>query len=169
MKLLSVLLVLLIAGCDLIPRTQLEHVQDKGALRVLTRNSGTTFYEGAYGPTGLEYDLAAGFAEYLDVRLELRVADNLSQVLHNLESRKADLAAAGLTVTEERRQLFNFSRSNRNSYTVPARARRAISMHCPARWRSSPAAVTPNGCAPCGRSTHTCLSTKIPSWKTQNC
>jgi membrane-bound lytic murein transglycosylase F len=111
MKSLSVLLVLLIAGCDLIPRTQLERVQDKGALRVLTRNGGTTFYEGAYGPTGLEYDLAAGFAQYLEVRLELRVADTVTQVLDDLRAQKADLAAAGLTVTEERRQLFNFSDS----------------------------------------------------------
>ena len=46
MKLLLALLSLLIAGCDLIPRTQLDKVQEKGMLRVLTRNSATTYYEG---------------------------------------------------------------------------------------------------------------------------
>jgi len=111
MKLLLALVCLFAAGCDLIPRTQLERVQDKGVLRVLTRNSGTTYYEGTYGPTGVEYDLAAGFAHYLGVKLAIQVPDTLSQILQDIQSGDADMAAAGLTVTDERRRLYNFSTS----------------------------------------------------------
>ena len=109
MRFLPALVCLLVAGCDLIPRTQLEKVQDKGVLRVLTRNSGTTYYEGPYGPTGVEYDLAAGFARHLGVRLEIRVPDTFAQILQDIREGDADLAAAGLTVTDERRRQFNFS------------------------------------------------------------
>ncbi len=109
MKFLPVLVCLLLAACDLRPQTQLERVQDEGVLRVLTRNSGTTYYEGPYGPTGVEYDLVSGFARYLGVKLDLRVPDTLAQILTDTRSGRADLAAAGLTVTDSRRQRLNFS------------------------------------------------------------
>lgn len=111
MRLLLALLPLLITGCDLIPKTQLEQVQDRGVLRVLTRNSATTYYEGPYGPAGVEYDLAEGFARFLGVKLQITVPDNLSEILQDVQSGAADMAAAGLTATDERRQQFNFSSS----------------------------------------------------------
>jgi membrane-bound lytic murein transglycosylase F len=111
MKLLLVFLCLLIAGCDLTPETRLERVQNTGVLQVLTRNGGTTYYEGPFGPAGIEYELVAGFARYLGVKLELKVPDTLAQVLADIASGKADLAAAGLTVTEGRRRVLNFSDS----------------------------------------------------------
>lgn len=36
----------------------LRTAQERGALRVVTLNSPTTVYEGRYGLTGFEYDLA---------------------------------------------------------------------------------------------------------------
>ena len=38
-------------------RTLLEQVQATGELHVLTRNAGTTYYQGPHGPAGLEYQL----------------------------------------------------------------------------------------------------------------
>jgi membrane-bound lytic murein transglycosylase F len=111
MRPILALIALLLAGCDLFPKTHLERVEDEGVLRVLTRNSATTYYVGPFGPTGLEYDLAAGFADFLGVRLELDVPDTLSQILQQIQSGQADLAAAGLTVTTERQALLNFSNS----------------------------------------------------------
>ncbi|MCO6412686.1 MAG: membrane-bound lytic murein transglycosylase MltF [Thiogranum sp.] len=108
MRLILSLLTLLIAGCDLIPRSHLERVEDSGELRVLTRYSATTYYEGPHGPTGIEYDLAAGFAEFLGVKLKIRVPDNLANILSDIQNGSADLAAAGLTMTDARASLFNF-------------------------------------------------------------
>jgi membrane-bound lytic murein transglycosylase F len=108
MHVLLVLLALLIAGCDVFPDTHLERVKERGMLRVLTRNSATTYYQGPFGPTGLEYDLAAGFAEFLGVRLRISTADPLSRILGEIAADKADIAAAGLTVTEARKGNINF-------------------------------------------------------------
>jgi membrane-bound lytic murein transglycosylase F len=108
MRLILPLLALLIAGCDLIPRSHLQRVQDSGELRVLTRYSATTYYQGPFGPTGLEYDLAAGFAKFLGVKLKISVPDSLSDVLSDIHRGAADVAAAGLTVTDERKALINF-------------------------------------------------------------
>ncbi|UCE77502.1 MAG: membrane-bound lytic murein transglycosylase MltF [Gammaproteobacteria bacterium] len=111
MRLFLVLLALLISGCDLFPQSHLQRVQEKGILQVLTRNSATTFYEGPFGPTGLEYDLAAGFAEFLGVKLKIETPDTLSRILVDIQGGNADLAAAGLTVTEERKARINFGPS----------------------------------------------------------
>jgi len=111
MRLTLVLLTLLIAACDLLPQSQLDRVRDNGELHVLTRNSGTTYYEGPNGPSGLEYDLAAGFAEYLGVKLKIETPESLSQILRKTQAGVVDMAAAGLTVTAERQDLLNFSTS----------------------------------------------------------
>ncbi len=86
MRLLLALFALLITGCDFFPQSQLERVQEKGVLRVLTRNSATTYYEGPFGPTGLEYDLAAGFAEFLGVKLKIDTPDTLSRILLEIQT-----------------------------------------------------------------------------------
>lgn len=111
MRLTLVLLVLFLTACDLLPKTKLDRVKDDGVLRVLTRNSGTTYYEGPNGPTGLEYDLAAGFAEYLGVKLKIETPESLSQILKKIQTGAADMAAAGLTVTAERQAMLDFSTS----------------------------------------------------------
>jgi membrane-bound lytic murein transglycosylase F len=111
MRLILIMFTLFITACDLFTQSQLDRVKDEGVLRVLTRNSATTYYEGTHGPAGLEYDLVAGFAEYLGVKLKLETPETLSQVLHKIQAGEADIAAAGLTVTDERKVLFNFGTS----------------------------------------------------------
>lgn len=99
---------LLISTCSLPPST-LERVQESGELRVLTRNSPTTYYHGRDGEEGFEYDLAAAFAEYLDVDLHMQVPGNIRVLFERLEAGEADFAAAGLSITEGRQQRFDFS------------------------------------------------------------
>ena len=89
----------------------LEQVRDRGELRVLTRNAATTYYIGPHGPTGPEYDLVRAFAEHLGVSVKLVVEDNLQKILHKIENGDAHIAAAGLTVTEERQKSVRFTPS----------------------------------------------------------
>ncbi len=89
-------------------QSTLEEIISNGELVVLTRNSPTTFYEGPSGPAGLEYDLASLLAEELDVKLKMIAAQNLSQVLAGVENGVAHFAAAGLTITEDRKEFFRF-------------------------------------------------------------
>ena len=53
--------------------TALERVQARGELVVATRPSLTTVYRDPNGLTGMEYELARGFAERLGVELRLLV------------------------------------------------------------------------------------------------
>lgn len=91
--------------------TTLETVQNSGKLVVISRNGPTTYYEGPNGLTGFEYHLAKKFARYLGVELEIRETENLGVMLDSVGSDAGHLAAAGLTVTDIRKQKVQFSES----------------------------------------------------------
>jgi len=101
---------LMLAACGR-PDTLLERIKANDELIVVTRNAATTYYEGPYGPTGLEYDLALLFAKRLGVRLNIIVPDNFSDLLGMVERGEAHIAAAGLTVTEARQRRVRFGPS----------------------------------------------------------
>nr|WP_301288383.1 membrane-bound lytic murein transglycosylase MltF [Natronospira proteinivora] len=102
-------LALLLGTCSL-PPSLLEQVQTRGELHVLTRNSPTTYYIGAEGPTGLEYDLAQRFADHLGVELRIETPEGLAALFDALEDDQAHLAAAGLSRTSDRESRVRFSR-----------------------------------------------------------
>ncbi len=93
--------------CTGIP-TKLDQVQALGELRVVTRNSPTSYYLGPEGALGPEYDLARLFAEDLGVSLYIYSSDRFSNVLPDVIAGHAHLAAAGLSATEERGELVRF-------------------------------------------------------------
>ena len=103
----TIALVIVLNACTP-QRTILEQVLASGELHVLTRNAGTTYYEGAHGPAGLEYQLLRRFADHLGVKLVISVPDKLNDILENISAGKAQIAAAGLTVTSEREKLVRF-------------------------------------------------------------
>lgn len=87
----------------------LEEVKRRGELVVLTRNSPTTYYEGQTGLAGIEYDMAKAFADELGVTLKMKVVANSAEIIPLINEGKADFAAAGIVVTEERRKLVRFA------------------------------------------------------------
>ncbi len=106
--LLALLPFLLLCSCWF-SQNKLQSVKAAGELVVLTRVSPTTYYENPEGPAGFEYDLARAFADHLGVRLRLVLADKFADVIPRLTNGEADLAAAGITVTENRRAHVKFS------------------------------------------------------------
>jgi membrane-bound lytic murein transglycosylase F len=99
----------LLSACGDQAGTQLDRVLERGELRIITRNAATTYYEGPEGPRGMEYELARGFADSLGVRLAVVTAPNVGGVLNGLQRRKADLAAAGLSISEAREANLRFT------------------------------------------------------------
>ncbi len=97
---------LLIAACEKTPL--LDQIKARNELVVLTRNSPTTYYEGIDGPTGFEYDLASRFAQYLGVELRMVVPPNSNDILPLVVRGDAHLAAAGLTITDTRKEIVRF-------------------------------------------------------------
>lgn len=98
---------LALAACGR-PDTLVERIKHGGELIVVTRNAATTYYEGPDGPAGLEYDLAALFAEHLGVRVRMVVPDNFADILGLVERGEAHVAAAGFTMTPERARRVRF-------------------------------------------------------------
>ena len=85
-----------------------EQIKNKGQLVVVTRNSPTTYFESADGPTGLEYEMVKMFANELGVELTLVIPDSLSDLLNKISSNAIHIAAAGLTITKDREKIFRF-------------------------------------------------------------
>lgn len=86
----------------------LEQIKNDGQLIVVTRNSPTTYYEDADGPAGLEYELAKMFAEDLGVELTLLIPDSFDDLLDKVANNRVHIAAAGLTITRDRKKFFQF-------------------------------------------------------------
>jgi membrane-bound lytic murein transglycosylase F len=87
---------------------QLEQVLQRGDLTMLTRNGASSYYLGADGPTGPEYELVREFADYLGVDLKIEAAAAFNQLATLLNQRQGELIAANLARTPAREQLFNF-------------------------------------------------------------
>ncbi len=86
----------------------LLEAQKRGVLRVVTLNSPTTYYEGRDGEAGFEYALAAAYAAHLGLELEMLTAPTIEGVLQAVADDRADIAAAGLTITKTRKTRFYF-------------------------------------------------------------
>ncbi len=84
----------------------LEQVRARDTLRLITRNGPTTYYLGRDGAQGIDYELAAALARELDVDISVEEAFSLEEIFAALERGEADVAGAGLSLTEERRQRF---------------------------------------------------------------
>lgn len=97
----------LLCACDT-PKPLLDQVRDRGEIVVATRNSPTAYYAGPQGTEGFEYELARRFADHLGVRLKVVIPENIADVFTMVEDGTVDLAAAGLTVTDKRRQRVRF-------------------------------------------------------------
>jgi membrane-bound lytic murein transglycosylase F len=90
------------------PDDVLDHVRKNDTLRVLIRNTSTTYYELHDQPAGFEYELVKAFADRLNVKLELIIKSNIPDLLEALKKGEGDIVAAGITRTEEREALYRF-------------------------------------------------------------
>lgn len=99
----------LIPACSYSEDTKLAKVKAAGELVVLMRRGPGTYFETAEGPSGFEYELAKAFAESLDVSLKAVVQDRYTDVLPTLQDGAADMAIAGITVTDDIRERFLFT------------------------------------------------------------
>jgi len=92
--------------------TSLEYVLLNKKLIVLTTNQPSTYYIGkdeqAQGP---EYSLTQKYARSLNVDVEYKVFESTDDVLQALANGEGDIAAASLTITEERQKNYLFSES----------------------------------------------------------
>lgn len=103
------IVILLVTGCG--DPTVLDAFAPGNELVVITRNGPTTYYLGANEPAGLEYELFKEFATSQEMTLRIKVATTIEDVFDTLARGEAHIAAAGLTQSIGRDQLFTSTRS----------------------------------------------------------
>ncbi|MFQ5610475.1 MAG: membrane-bound lytic murein transglycosylase MltF, partial [Woeseiaceae bacterium] len=108
MRLWFIAIVAALIGTCSSPPSTLDQVLELGELRVVTRDSPTSYFVGPDGPAGPEFDLVRGFAEQLGVTLVIETVDSVSEITPHLASGRAHMAAAGLSMTESRREYMHF-------------------------------------------------------------
>jgi membrane-bound lytic murein transglycosylase F len=86
----------------------MKRVESLGVVRVATFNSPTTYYVGATGPMGFEYDLTRTFAHELGLEVEILVAESPAEVVDLVLSGRAHLGA-GISVTPASERLMRFT------------------------------------------------------------
>ncbi|MGY5450108.1 membrane-bound lytic murein transglycosylase MltF [Agarivorans sp. MS3-6] len=109
--LFALLALFLLQGCEPIPFTsELEQIRQRGKLRVGTLYSQQIFYYDQHEqPTGMEYELLEGFADYLGVELQMVPLYNQTELYRGLHSQQVDLLGAALSPTKALRENFRFS------------------------------------------------------------
>jgi len=86
----------------------LEDIKEKGTITVIMTNNANVYYSYRDEYMGFEYDLVKRFAEFLGVNLEV-ITPGWDKMFQALNSGKGDMIAAGLTITNPRKKLADFS------------------------------------------------------------
>jgi membrane-bound lytic murein transglycosylase F len=109
--------------------SRLTQVSDRGVLRVVTDFNSTSYFIYRGQPMGYQYEMLQELADYLGVRLEVIVNNNLEEKFELIETGEVDLIAVNLAVTKERRSKMDF--------TVPhTQTHQVLVQRKPADWRS---------------------------------
>lgn len=113
-RILSLLIIVgSLAACSSQTGTTKKSIQDKGKIVVATESEFAPFefktlIDGKDTLVGADIELANAIAEALDVDVEFSVM-SFNNVLASVTSGKADIAIAGISVTDERKKAYDFS------------------------------------------------------------
>ncbi len=98
------------SGCDTAPSfTSLDDILNAGEITIITRNNAHCYYLYRDQAMGFEYDLAKAFADYLGVRLKLKIDEKWEGMIPALMDGTGALIAASMTITHSRQQQVAFS------------------------------------------------------------
>ncbi len=87
----------------------LDGIKKKKVLRMLTRNNSLTYFIYRGMPVGFEYEMMKRFADTEGLRLEVILPPGHSELLPWLKEGRADVVAAAMTMTDERKKECAFT------------------------------------------------------------
>ncbi len=110
----------------------MDIIREKGRLVVATDFSSTSYFIYRGQPMGYQYQMLQELANYLDLRLDVRVSSDIEETFHQLNSGDIDLIAMNLTVTSDRK--------NKVDFTYPhSQTRQVLVQRLPeSHWRLNP-------------------------------
>ncbi|HDL4145461.1 TPA: transporter substrate-binding domain-containing protein, partial [Mannheimia haemolytica] len=86
-------------------------IQQSKTLKVGMINHPLSYFVGPEGKSGIEYDLATAFAQYLKVNLDIKTYDSSEKLFEALRNNDVDIAAAGLLYHSELNDEFQIGPS----------------------------------------------------------
>ena len=111
----TIVSILLLQACNTEDKSaSLTRIIERGYLVIGTVYGPTSFYVGAEGNTGFEFELAKKYADSLGVDLKVMASYSLDELFTRLDKGEVDFLAAGLTITDNRRKKYNFAPSYNN-------------------------------------------------------
>ena len=87
----------------------LDRILSEGKLIASTDYNSTNYYVYRGEPLGYQYELLKSFADFLGVKLEIKINNDLDASLKCINAKECDLIALGLTVTKDRLKWVDFS------------------------------------------------------------
>ncbi|MGL4518820.1 MAG: transglycosylase SLT domain-containing protein [Phocaeicola sp.] len=86
----------------------LAEIKDSSVLTILTLNGSTSYFDYRGEKMGFQYELAEQFANYLGVRLEVKIAPDAKELVRMLEAGEGDLIAYYLAINKELKEQLTF-------------------------------------------------------------
>lgn len=89
----------------------LDEIKRNKILKVVLLNAPSTYYIGANGPQGFEYDLLKDYAKHLGVKLKITPANTTKEAIELSKDNNYHIISAALAKTPKRVKKFNFGPS----------------------------------------------------------
>ena len=96
----------------------LPEIEKEGVLRAITLYSSTSYFIYRGKPMGYDYELLTRFADHMKLKLQIIVARDIDDLINMLIRGEGDMIAYGLTITESRRRLINFTKYHTKTHQV---------------------------------------------------
>lgn len=90
-------------------KVPLDSIIAKGKIVAKVDNSSTSYFIFKGEPMGFEYDLLKAFSNHMGLELEINIISDLDSLFHDFDKCEADIVAANLTVTKERKKKALFT------------------------------------------------------------
>ena len=88
--------------------SHIEKIEERGTLVMLTLHGASTYYIGADGETGFEYELAQRFAADVGIPLEVALVNTRGDLMPALANGRGDFIAANMSRSPERTEQLRF-------------------------------------------------------------
>lgn len=89
--------------------SDMDLIRERGRLVVAADYSSTSYFIYRGQPMGYQYQMLQELANYLDLRLDVRVSSDIDETFNQLSSGDIDLVAMNLTVTSDRKNKVAFT------------------------------------------------------------
>ncbi|MFY0672693.1 MAG: transporter substrate-binding domain-containing protein [Bacteroidia bacterium] len=109
----------------------LDEIIEDGVLNAITIYSSTSYFLYKGVPMGFEYELLKRLADDLGVELHVTIANDIDDLFKMLNDGQGDIIAYGLTITEPRKKLVDFTQHHFTTY-------QSLVQKMPDNWRDLP-------------------------------